>query len=159
MKKIFAFLLAMMMVFALAACGGNEETPSGGNDNPSQSQQEQNSDDGEGEDEDENVTSTLYSDDTRLVFYEKQNPKRYYVFYYEGEAVRGVEWYFPYNDSMEKENAQGVIDATVSSEEIKSQEDTGNCLIVVLADSVCAEYDGLDDVRDVYSDLEEITKP
>lgn len=159
MKKILALLLAMMMVFALAACGGNEETPSGGNDNPSQSQQEQNSDDGEGEDEDENVTSTLYSDDTRLVFYEKQNPKRYYVFYYEGEAVTGVEWYFPYNYSMEKENAQGVIDANLSSEDIKSQEDTGNCLIVVLDDSVCAEYDGLDDVRDVYSDLEEITKP
>lgn len=29
MKKILALLLATMMVFALAACGGNEETPSG----------------------------------------------------------------------------------------------------------------------------------
>lgn len=36
MKKILALLLAIMMVFALAACGGNEENPSGGT-----SQQEQ----------------------------------------------------------------------------------------------------------------------
>lgn len=33
MKKILAFLLAMTMVFALAACGGNEENPSGGGSN------------------------------------------------------------------------------------------------------------------------------
>lgn len=33
MKKIFVFLLAMTMLFSLAACGGNEETPSGSEDN------------------------------------------------------------------------------------------------------------------------------
>ena len=33
MKKILALLLAMMMVFALAACGGNEENPSGSGSN------------------------------------------------------------------------------------------------------------------------------
>lgn len=42
MKKILAFLLAMTMVFALAACGGNEETPSGsGTNDPGSSQQKQ----------------------------------------------------------------------------------------------------------------------
>ena len=42
MKRILAFLLAMMMVFALAACGGNEENPSGSGDNtPGSSQQGQ----------------------------------------------------------------------------------------------------------------------
>lgn len=41
MKKILALALALMMVLALAACGGNEETPSGSDDN-STSQQEQN---------------------------------------------------------------------------------------------------------------------
>ncbi len=42
MKKILALLLAMMMVLALAACGGNEETPSGsGTTDPGASQQEQ----------------------------------------------------------------------------------------------------------------------
>lgn len=40
MKKLFALLLTMMMVFALAACGGNEETPSGsGTTDPGTSQQ------------------------------------------------------------------------------------------------------------------------
>ena len=38
MKKLFALLLAMMMIFSLAACGDNE-TPSGsGGDNPGTSQ-------------------------------------------------------------------------------------------------------------------------
>ena len=42
MKKFSILLLAMMMVFALAACGGNEETPSGsGTTDPDTSQQEQ----------------------------------------------------------------------------------------------------------------------
>ena len=35
MKKILALALALIMVFALAACGGNEENPSGSNDNTS----------------------------------------------------------------------------------------------------------------------------
>ena len=37
MKKLFALLLALMMVFALAACGNNE-TPSGSENNPGTSQ-------------------------------------------------------------------------------------------------------------------------
>ena len=42
MKKILALLLAMMMVFTLAACGSNEETPSGsGTTDPGTSQQGQ----------------------------------------------------------------------------------------------------------------------
>ena len=41
MKKLLALFLAMMMVFALAACGGNEENPSGSNDNtPGNSEQQ-----------------------------------------------------------------------------------------------------------------------
>ena len=51
MKKLLALLLATMMVFAIAACGGND-TPSGGGNtnNPSQSQ---NDDGGSGNDNDE----------------------------------------------------------------------------------------------------------
>lgn len=154
MKKILALLLALMLALSLAACGGNDTPDPSGSGTGQQGQTG-----GNRENKDKNVTSTLYSDDTRLVFYEKRNPKRYFVFYYEGESVTGVEWYFPYNYSIEKKNAQAMIDANLSSEDIKSQEDTGNCLIVVLDDSVCAEYDGLDDVRDLYSHLEEITKP
>ncbi len=43
MKKIFALLLAMMMVFALAACGGGTEAPTGGEEvqNPVENQEEQ----------------------------------------------------------------------------------------------------------------------
>ena len=42
MKKLLALLLATMMVFALVACGGNEENPSGSNDNtPSNSEQQE----------------------------------------------------------------------------------------------------------------------
>lgn len=32
MKKLFAFLLAAVMIFSLAACGSNEDKPSGNND-------------------------------------------------------------------------------------------------------------------------------
>ena len=40
MKKLFALLLAMMMALSLAACGGNEETPSGsGTTDPGTSRQ------------------------------------------------------------------------------------------------------------------------
>lgn len=34
MKKILALMMAMMMVFAFAACGGGGDTPGGNNDNP-----------------------------------------------------------------------------------------------------------------------------
>ena len=52
MKKIFALLIALTMVLSIAACGGNEETSSGNNENPISSQQEQPSDaSGSGQDE------------------------------------------------------------------------------------------------------------
>ena len=38
MKKLLALLLALMMVFSLAACGGGDDTPSGNEDNPGVSQ-------------------------------------------------------------------------------------------------------------------------
>ena len=40
MKKILALLLVMMLVFSLAACGNNDDNPSG-SDNPGTSNQEQ----------------------------------------------------------------------------------------------------------------------
>ncbi len=46
MKKLLAILLAAMMVFALAACGDNE-TPSGSENNPGTSQSGENNDGGE----------------------------------------------------------------------------------------------------------------
>ena len=51
MKKLLALLLAMMMVFALAACGGNDTPdPSGsGTTGPGSSQQPQQSNNGNGE--------------------------------------------------------------------------------------------------------------
>ena len=42
MKKLFALLLAMMLVFSLAACTNNDDNPSGSENNPGTSQ----SDDG-----------------------------------------------------------------------------------------------------------------
>ena len=38
MKKLFALLLAVMMVFSLAACGNNDDNPSGSENNPGTSQ-------------------------------------------------------------------------------------------------------------------------
>ena len=48
MKKLFALLLALVMVLSLAACGGDKDpTPSGSEDNtPSNRQQPSNNDDG-----------------------------------------------------------------------------------------------------------------
>lgn len=67
MKKILALLLAMMMVFALAACGGNEENPSGSGSNTqgSSEQQDQTSEVDENDassqpDESDNVNSLEY---------------------------------------------------------------------------------------------------
>lgn len=50
MKKLLALLLALMMVFALAACGENTEKPN--NDNPGVSQSGENNDDQGGENND-----------------------------------------------------------------------------------------------------------
>ena len=41
MKRLFALLLAFVMIFSLAACGGGDETPSGNNDDPPASGQQQ----------------------------------------------------------------------------------------------------------------------
>ena len=47
MKKLLAILLAAMMVFALAACGNNDDNPSGSENNPGTSQSGENNDGGE----------------------------------------------------------------------------------------------------------------
>ena len=51
MKKLLAILLAAMMVFTLAACGNNDDNPSGSENNPGTSQSDnqggENSDGGE----------------------------------------------------------------------------------------------------------------
>lgn len=60
MKKLFALILALMMVLSLAACGGDDDkTPSSDNKTPSSTQQqEQNTPDpDEGEDEPDNSGS------------------------------------------------------------------------------------------------------
>lgn len=50
MKKFLALAFTLIMVLSLAACGGNEETPSGNNENPSSSQQPSNTpDEGSGQ--------------------------------------------------------------------------------------------------------------
>ena len=58
MKKLFALLLALMMVFALAACGNNE-TPSGGEgDKPGTSQGGESNNGGENNNNGDNNTET-----------------------------------------------------------------------------------------------------
>jgi len=44
MKRFFALLLAMAMVFSLAACGGDEEPAPGGSGEPTATQQQQQND-------------------------------------------------------------------------------------------------------------------
>ena len=59
MKKLFALLLALVLVLSLAACGGgNDEKPSGSNDDPpasGQQQQQNTPDPDEGEDKPDNT--------------------------------------------------------------------------------------------------------
>ncbi len=58
MKKLLALLLALAMVFALAACGGNTDTPTGGeDDDPVTTQATQNDDGGEDVEENNNTAS------------------------------------------------------------------------------------------------------
>ena len=49
MKKLFALLIALMLVFSLAACTNNENTDPSGSDNPGTSQSGENDDDQGGE--------------------------------------------------------------------------------------------------------------
>ena len=44
MKKLLALLLAAMMIFSLAACGNNDDNPSGNENNPGVSQSGENTD-------------------------------------------------------------------------------------------------------------------
>ena len=46
MKKLFALLLAVMLIFSLAACGNNDDNPSGSENNPGTSQSGENNDGG-----------------------------------------------------------------------------------------------------------------
>ena len=49
MKKLLALLLAAMMIFSLAACGNNDDNPSGNENNPGVSQSGENNDNKGGE--------------------------------------------------------------------------------------------------------------
>lgn len=66
MKKILAFLLVMMMVFALAACGGNEETPSGSGTGGTSQHEQPSSTLDEGDNNGENATEPLNIDPALL---------------------------------------------------------------------------------------------
>ena len=66
MKKLFALLLALVLVLSLAACGGGDEKPSGNNDDPPSSgpQQQQNTPDpDEGADEPEETPDNSGSEE------------------------------------------------------------------------------------------------
>ena len=73
MKKLFALLLALMMVFSLAACGGggDDKTPSGEDNQPSSQQQEQNTPDpdegGDGQEETPGTDNPAPSDDVETI--------------------------------------------------------------------------------------------
>ena len=65
MKKLLTLLLAMLMVFALAACTNNDDNPSGSENNPGVSQSGENNDGGE-----ENKDDVKYV----MTFKETTNP-------------------------------------------------------------------------------------
>ena len=117
MKKILALLLVMMMVFALAACGGNEETPSGsGSNTQGSSEQDKTPTDGAGltagqqalidsfGKTTEELTIVAYKESEKFVSYfvfiesEDELPERKLYRLYKSE-----EWYrdIAYNDDGE----------------------------------------------------------
>ena len=117
MKKILALLLAMMMVFALAACGGNEENPSGsGSNTQGSSEQDKTPTDGAGLTAEQQALIDSFGKTTEeltIVAYKESEKYVSYFVFIESEddlpeqklyrLYKSEEWYrdIAYNDDGE----------------------------------------------------------
>ena len=148
-KKVFAGILICFMMFAITGCGKeegfnpenifNNDTENSDNDNESS--------DGEAD-------IKLYSDDTKLVF----NFSGVYqiVYYYSGDKITGLEYYYNYGDSATAKYAVSAIKANYTNENnIKSVEQKGKYIIVKFEEGEYKDQT-VEEIKQTYSYLEQI---
>lgn len=141
-KIILNGILILVLVFGVVGCGS--QSPSSNEKNTSQ-----------GENIINNEEIKLYSDDTKLVF----NLSAYTaVYYFEGDVVTGLEYYFEYPDSATAAAAVSSIKAGYTAEDnIEKVIQKGNYVIVKFKN---AEYQDLkvSEIKETYKYLDEFYK-
>lgn len=129
MKKILALLLAMMMVLSFAACGGNEETPSGsGSNTPGSSEQDKTPTDGAGLTAEQQALIDSFGKTTEeltiVAYKESEKYVSYFVFIEsEGELpeqklyrlYKSEEWY---RDIAYKDDGKCIFDEDRHSDDL-----------------------------------------
>ena len=135
-KKLFVFLMVVMVVFTLTACEkGTEETNTGKESGSS-----------------ENANDLqLYSDNTKVVF---ENGPSKLVFYYKGNAITAYHLYIDYGNVETAEYALSVLE---KNDTIDKAYTKGKHLVIEYAESEYKDFT-LDDIKSVYSTLKEVVK-
>ena len=97
----------------------------------------------------------LYSDDTKIVF--NFNDIYQIVYYYSGNEITGLEWYYNYEDRTTASYAIASIKAGLNDTDVESVTQNGKYVVVKFKES---EYEGLtlEQVKTTFAYLEEIKK-
>ncbi len=124
MKKLFALLLALMMVFALAACGENTDNPGGNTDNPGTSQGGENNNGNLTTLPEINFQAIMMGNGATDVIWGKQDEATKQALIAEGKKD-GLEISFGADDSMtviDPENGDTIVQKPDGTWTIKSED-------------------------------------
>lgn len=151
MKKVGKLLLVLFISLSLMACSKEENEPiPGNNDAPIE-----NTDNSENQgDADDLENLNLYSDDTKIVF--NFNDVYNIVYYYEGNEITGMEYYYNYQTSEVAAYAKAGIEAS-KDENVESVIQKGQYIIVKFNEKEYNDYT-LEEIKQTYSYLEEVKK-
>ncbi|MDO5569609.1 MAG: hypothetical protein Q4G04_05850 [bacterium] len=150
MKKIKMLAVLSFISLLLVGCGQTTNNNTANESGSTTSEKSLN--------QTENVSEDveLYSDDTKLVFNFYDTYK--IVYYYSGNTITGLEWYYTY-DSVEVATVSlAAINANLTSDDqVESVTQNGRHIIVKMKP---AAYEGMttEEVKSTYSYLEQVYK-
>jgi uncharacterized protein YxeA len=152
MKNTLLIILCCVLLIGITGCGNNNDDNSNNNSNTNNNSNNNNNNNSNNSEED----LTLYSDDTKIVF--DFNNAYKMVFYYKGNNITGLEYYFDYGTAEIAKASVAAIKANMESDsEVKSVNQNGRYVQVTFKSSAYEDLT-VEQVRTIYSYLKEVSK-